>query len=437
MTYVCGVVVLLSLLTIIFYIFNKMKWNRLLLKRQEEIGEVNVRICNKNTLVVKTISTSFITLILFLIIFLFPGSNRPNNTVESESAIFGHLDSSLFSMIQVSANEYVINNYGDGVIFEVYTLIDNPDIIIFNEEYSYYKNMEKYLDVTDQTEVKSILIGNFKILEVTIDNRIKVYLELVDKKGVEVLNLLDFDFDDFESDMLLLSNLLEEYPPISYEKERWDSTTVIQYEINNIIENVEDVKKVELYKWYVPLMNNVAGYSSNSDLVRLEHQIYMDGVTIDNIGEIAHQSNAVYFGDKELIDGFSVKTSNTPLLLNDCNDTFSSSAGGGDEDLGLRYKYYVQKPDLCAEYNDMVFVSSIVDFSNFKLYDISELDIVITINGIVMNKDEFLFVDDYVYVFPIKIHSYRDDVQVIFDIEIFKDDKELYTGSTSSTERLR
>lgn len=71
-----------------------------------------------------------------------------------------------FTIKQVHANQYSVSYYDDTFDFNIYTLINNPNTIEVKEGVFVYKDLNKYIDVSEKTTVNVIEINNYKFVHV-------------------------------------------------------------------------------------------------------------------------------------------------------------------------------------------------------------------------------------------------------------------------------
>lgn len=356
-----------------------------------------------------------LVLLVSIIIPLNKGSNDTKN---------------IFSIVEVSATEYLINTSKASIKFDIYTLVEN-EIIKYNDKYSHYKDMEKYVLVNDKVKMIPHEFGTIKVIDVNIDNRINLYIEVVDNDNQKALLVLDYEFTDFKNDLINLVNLLEKYPPIETEVEHY-GRTISHYEINVNI-NGDSEENIKIYKWYIEHMNRKAKLWTGDEIDRVVKTIYMTG-TIEDIGEIKNYRNDYIFSNTSNhdIDKFDTKMSYYPIIVNGCETIDLGGTSSNNTD-SPNYYYKAQKLKGCEQANNIV-NGLIIDLSTVQVNSIDDIvvdlkigDSYLSKENIEITKDDMIFIGDYLYLLPIIIEPslINDEVTVSIDVQIYLNDDKI------------
>ncbi len=399
---ILGVLVLSLVLWMCTYKKNKI--NSLIIDKQNEFGEVNVTLKN---------SFNFkysVSLSVVLLMIMVPLVNK--DVCEGDVLCF---ENDVFSVVEVSAGEYLVNSYGDGFSYGFNVLVINPDILTYGDGYEYYANFNKYIRRNDLVEFEAFDYMDKIYSKVVIDDRVTSYFEVYQEENRSGYKKFHFEFQDFENDIYRLYELLEEYPPKTVRKYYEGDDYHDSLEPNDDYLNITDEYERSLYKMYFEASSGSGWSASKNELERYEFQFYFDG-TPDDIGETYKYGFALHgVGEVNSINqvlslGYDEVYSNNPLVVIDDQPRGSGNTSNDiDSDIYMvGYINNLEEGELLNSY-----MSVLADISLISEEDRQNLIVEIEFNGIKI--EEYYIVGDYLVIPPTKVteHSLDTDRQEI------------------------
>ncbi len=184
-----------------------------------------------------------------------------------------------FTVSKVSANEYLINLFGDEVTFNLYGFVENKNTVIIDEYTTYHKGGYKYIDITNQLTLTPIQIREYSFIEVSEQKEVKAYLYIAnyDAHNRSVVGLGN-EFKDFKAEMSEIIALVEKYPyKVKRDKEE---PKFLHFERGEGSENLTS-SQLQMYDWF---LKHQLESSHVNEVVEIEYCMLFDG-TVGDIGK--------------------------------------------------------------------------------------------------------------------------------------------------------
>lgn len=339
-----------------------------------------------------------------------------------------------YQVIKMNSNEYKVKIGDDIIALEIFTLIENPELIRFNHDIHYYKDFIKYIDVSENTEIstKEILGRNF--INIRVAEKVDKYYQIMDYEGKKAIIELDYDFDNFDNEMKELMNIIDKYPPLikkvnmkEVDPQNYNEDYIYeQYSPNSNVVNLEK-NQYEMYNWYIKELE-ITSYklASKASLKGFTLFIYLDGEDIEKIGEINKIIPLYRFNvspNEESYD--NIKDIDFPVKIDNCNLN-SSSKIYGKSNLYFQL-YYDYATDECKNtvYKNSVIQSMIIDFANeTHLLNLDDYEIEIYINDTEVSEDYFLVNGTRLYMMPIPTKYDLDMESIEIETRVLIKDKD-------------
>lgn len=342
-----------------------------------------------------------------------------------------------FTIKQVHANQYSVSYYDDTFDFNIYTLINNPNTIEVKEGVFVYKDLNKYIDVSEKTTVNVIEINNYKFVHVKIDNRINRYYQvyITDTENSEIKNLfhLDYEFQNFYNQMNQLAQYLKTYPPIREEVPLPDyshSSHYLSYRVNPdaTILSSEDYA---LYEWYIDQLDRMTksvALNDYSDLKAFSVTLYMDGTESD-LGEISSSTHNFYHGIPASQTNY-YNLSSYPVKLTNCQLINRVTLETGNFEDDIKYQFFIGSTEQCQNtiYDNQGYMGARITFNKIEHLKLEDYSIDIFVNNEKVETNHFYTYKNTLIILPIWT-PYDEENRVTFNIQItIKDSEGNYVG---------
>lgn len=319
-----------------------------------------------------------------------------------------------FYIVRVNANDFVINSFQNGVPFTIHTLVEN-DTIVYNEDYSYYKDMQALVDISDQANMSAYDFGKIKLLEFRIGDNVR-FFEVFENGDYITIKQFNYDVQDLISVADELSNMLEKYPPIEEIDDSHDYLEKHNFNINSNINEYGNNDLVELYKTYVRRMSYWI-QKNNYEVNSFGIKVMMSG-NEDEPGEITVIGTMINCGPLDL------NYNTNPLIVNDDVMTGLTYESNIDSESGIEYHYYTSLSSIKDDvgYGTLILI---FDNSNYNPYEIS---VKMTKGGTNELIDDIYISDNIMYIFPQKHFSEKTGVTTIESIiDVYHDDLVIFS----------